>query len=417
MTTRHLYSWKGPCRIESASVSTSGAEPSCVAQHFEVYILVRCCKPVCFNTKLKEPKEFRLLRLKPRSRSNATPNDLQVVCCTIEHSIRGRTPYIALSYTWGSPEDRSTIEVGDETVSIGANLQSALQELRSESHDVLLWCDQLCINQEDDEERSYEVQQMKDIYQTAKRVVAWLGPAADDSDKVLNTLRTMGKDEVAEDYCHLLAEHKEDQTLYPIADAFRSFCQRTYWSRLWIMQEVAVARNVIFVCGSSRIEYEDLSQAVYFIEQAHFRLWEDEESALQKELSVLAQTFTCPEFSFVKGVLTRRDYTKNRELQDDNYFLQVLTMSLALEVDYTTLNVRILAIGSSLCWVLPTMRPSSKKLSITLSQAKPSTKRRLGSFSSKAMSTSLLPVSSPRHLRWHLGRLIGDSKYGDHAPV
>jgi hypothetical protein len=54
--------------------------------------------------------------------------------------------------------------------------------------------DALCINQEDNVEKGEQVQLMKAIYQGAKSVVAWLGPAADESDHLIDTLSHAGKE-------------------------------------------------------------------------------------------------------------------------------------------------------------------------------------------------------------------------------
>jgi hypothetical protein len=83
--------------------------------------------------------------------------------CYVEQALRGDTPYKALSYTWGDPNLRRCVSINGETISIGSNLQEALKELRDPSDEVVLWADQLCINQTDEEEKSSQVKQMKDI--------------------------------------------------------------------------------------------------------------------------------------------------------------------------------------------------------------------------------------------------------------
>ncbi|KAF2174174.1 hypothetical protein M409DRAFT_16443 [Zasmidium cellare ATCC 36951] len=89
--------------------------------------------------------------------------------------------YFALSYTWGDPKNRRTIEVDDRTLSITANLSRALDDFvtffRSSEPgrpNVLIWIDQLCINQKDDEEKSVQVSVAGDIYRNAQQVLVWL---------------------------------------------------------------------------------------------------------------------------------------------------------------------------------------------------------------------------------------------------
>jgi hypothetical protein len=45
--------------------------------------------------------------------------------------------------------------------------------------DKLIWIDQICINQKDDNEKASQVELMANIYKGAKRVSAYLGQAAD----------------------------------------------------------------------------------------------------------------------------------------------------------------------------------------------------------------------------------------------
>jgi hypothetical protein len=65
----------------------------------------------------------------------------------------------------------------------------ALRQLRKESDDIVLWADQLCINQDDCAEKASQIQKMGSIYERAGRVISWLGVSANDSDLVFTTLR------------------------------------------------------------------------------------------------------------------------------------------------------------------------------------------------------------------------------------
>jgi hypothetical protein len=42
------------------------------------------------------------------------------------------------------------------------------------------WVDALCIDQNNIPEKNSQVSKMKEIYEGAKKIVVWLGPAADD---------------------------------------------------------------------------------------------------------------------------------------------------------------------------------------------------------------------------------------------
>lgn len=91
-------------------------------------------------------------------------------------------PWKALSYAWGTTTTYARIKIGTGYVRISANLEAALRRLRQAYGDeapgarVRLWIDQICIDQENIQERSQQVQLMYDIYKQAEKVLVWLGP-------------------------------------------------------------------------------------------------------------------------------------------------------------------------------------------------------------------------------------------------
>ena len=93
----------------------------------------------------------------------------------------------ALSYVWGKTTNPSKIFVADLVSAVGStplehylettsNLYDALQELRDPTLPRIMWIDAVCINQDDLEERSSQVNFMAKIYSYANQVVIWLGP-------------------------------------------------------------------------------------------------------------------------------------------------------------------------------------------------------------------------------------------------
>ena len=99
-------------------------------------------------------------------------------------------PYDALSYTWGPEgEDRYIkILVQSEvyTIHIRPNLYYALRQLRSLSDQPLyIWVDALSINQEDEDEKSSQIQRMYLIYNKAEQVRIWLGLESADSGEAI----------------------------------------------------------------------------------------------------------------------------------------------------------------------------------------------------------------------------------------
>jgi hypothetical protein len=136
----------------------------------------------------KNQHEIRLIRLQPWSTQYGS------LRCKLEYASLDDNPrYNALSYTWSDEEQAQyflselTLYVNDTQLPIHPNLDSALRHLRSEVSDMVIWVDAVCINQDDPDEKSWQVGQMRRVYLQAECVLVWLGPSTDDSSKAIDT--------------------------------------------------------------------------------------------------------------------------------------------------------------------------------------------------------------------------------------
>ena len=118
-------------------------------------------------------QRFRLLRLFPRSRNAAIQAKLYE-----RHEVN---EYEALSYTWGQEDASASIALRARgclyRFQIRPNLESALKHLRYTNDVRDLWIDAICINQEDDQEKSAQVPMLARIFGQAEQVCIWLGEA------------------------------------------------------------------------------------------------------------------------------------------------------------------------------------------------------------------------------------------------
>jgi hypothetical protein len=185
--------------------------------------------------------------------------------------------YEALSYVWGSTSDPVPVIVGrptstneDATVTVTQNLASALVHLRYQNMPRTLWIDAICVNQADISERSAQVAKMGDIYRGADRVVVWLGPEADDSIFALDLLEDVGSRILNFNFRTLEFTTKEsgakpDDSLRDgerEAWALYHLLGRTYFRRLWMRQEIALAREALAVCGTRMMPWTDFHRGV-----------------------------------------------------------------------------------------------------------------------------------------------------------
>jgi hypothetical protein len=154
-------------------------------------------------------------------------------------------PYVALSYCWGTLIEKAPIALNRQAVGVTLNLHAALLRLRRKKVEYI-WVDALCINQEDKEERSIQIGRMAAIYKQAKEVVIWLGEMDDTSEVDLAMLSEVNFNTAATEVFDICS-----------ATVFQ-LLSRDYWSRMWIVQELAAASRITLLCGSFAIPWQTI---------------------------------------------------------------------------------------------------------------------------------------------------------------
>ena len=188
--------------------------------------------------------------------------------------------YEALSWSWGKDSPRYAIMVEQRSLDgrvelcrkmVSRELALALKYLRKTSCDRILWIDQICIDQENTKERNHQVQMMSLIYTQAEQVCVWLGEDSGHSTTAMQFIQT--KITKLENFDKI---SKEDGTADKW-EALLQLMQRDWFSRRWVVQEIALARDATVFCGPDSIPWKDFAVAVELfveIETATHRLSE-----------------------------------------------------------------------------------------------------------------------------------------------
>jgi hypothetical protein len=127
-----------------------------------------------------------------------------------------------------------------------------------------IWIDAICINQQDNEEKDHQVQHMGEIYRNAKLVVVWLGPSKDNSNLAMQSIPALSRTmrtipfEIPNTELHSYDLPRERN---PIWLALGYLFQREWFRRLWTFQEVALAKEILFVCGRKTVEWDPFASA------------------------------------------------------------------------------------------------------------------------------------------------------------
>ncbi|KAK7193701.1 HET-domain-containing protein [Paraphaeosphaeria sporulosa] len=221
--------------------------------------------------------EIRLIKILPGNSSVSVNDDGPIACEIISVSLKDKPQYIALSYAWGDTALTRPLILNGRLLHATASLDTALRQIRKMQlqgttyQDQLFWIDALSINQEDEIEKSWQVQRMNAIFSAARYALVWLGPSVDDSDKAMEALEHVGLqvasgsdplDNATLNTFHLLS------TMYnEFSHSVRKLLMRSWWRRIWVVQEFASARDVVFQCGDVQIAWRPCMNALEVLER------------------------------------------------------------------------------------------------------------------------------------------------------
>lgn len=152
------------------------------------------------------------------------------------------------------------MEIGSQWLAIGENLNAALLMLRNSDSARTIWVDAICINQDDVNERNHQVHIMRKIYSNAASVIVWLGPESKSSRAAMDLIITCNQSSDDE----LL--HGKENALMGLSDIF----QRSWWKRIWIVQEAVVARELVIFCGNYILPWSFISRVCVQIRRNEF---------------------------------------------------------------------------------------------------------------------------------------------------
>lgn len=265
--------------------------------------------------RLEEPGQIRIMLLKPSNDRNADlVASLETWRLDDLETNSDDLFYTALSYHWGGDSDnhivyvegddkyplengalggpahesgesendkerKSLIDSGTESVKAKRlelelkppNLSAALRELRRRTDQIALWVDAVCINQDDDLEKQYQLSIKWRIYATAGRVCAWLGPLDPNTDSAMQFIDLLSQED------NITSKTSEE---YVERWAHVLQLMRCGWfSRRCVIQGIALAKDAAVVCGAR---------------QAHWRTFSDVISMIALNFDVIREMFEDP---------------------------------------------------------------------------------------------------------------------------
>ncbi|KAK7218970.1 hypothetical protein V2G26_006973 [Clonostachys chloroleuca] len=186
-----------------------------------------------------EKRQIRVLRIRSSSFFD-DPLDGLVTVMPVDEPLG----YNTLSYVWGSSEKTKLIKIGHCLVPITANLDLALRRFRAQKTNGVIWTDAICINQADMAEKAAQVTMMRDIYKNSHMTYIYVGEH-DDDVRVDLFAKQVTSNQLGTD---------EENRLAGIA--VQTLMNQPWFSRTWVIQEVAASALSIVMFGNTTIEFQ-----------------------------------------------------------------------------------------------------------------------------------------------------------------
>jgi hypothetical protein len=237
---------------------------------------------------LLSPRTIRLLRFE-----RGTENRLS--CTLLTRALESVPGFQALSYVWGEWTEANLrwLYIDGKRLQITSNLYSALIQLQHSSSTTIpefYWADQICIDQSNARERSNQVAFMDQIFSHAAGVIVWLGRETKLMIAAFEGLRVLAAHIVENGgWEHFFQHHPTIKMQYfhqfcrlqdPCWDedavvwqALAEFTRNEWFFRLWVFQELILAKKAVFVCGSYILDSHSVLSCFNAILQSNHRLF------------------------------------------------------------------------------------------------------------------------------------------------
>jgi hypothetical protein len=207
------------------------------------------------------------------------------ITCKLENFLFDEAPeYTALSYAWGIPDDSKKIICDGKSLYITPHLHGAFYHLHALVPITKVWIDAICINQADVAEKAVQTRRMNNVYGSAQKVLAWLGKGDDNSDSAMDGIEGINQKlalilqnntaEILAFIDHWLGKDSLRSPHLPETNdsiwyALGQIYSQPWFTRLWVLQEVVLAKQIVVAYGKMRVEWNALTTLATGLVQAN----------------------------------------------------------------------------------------------------------------------------------------------------
>jgi Heterokaryon incompatibility protein (HET) len=213
--------------------------------------------------------------------------------CNVIHSKREYTgykneSYEVVSYAWESQQPSRILECQGRVIFITPTVESFLRHIRKGHWSIRLWIDAVCLNQKDSVEKGQQIYNIGEIYREARKCLIWLGEER-KHDSELFAFFDLGFhcgafDDLARESSWFGSNYYNsrniqggrgaknvhfDLTTYrgSLVNILAPF-RRPWFTRRWILQEVALSKRKVVRCGSVALQWDIFVSGIRYLERA-----------------------------------------------------------------------------------------------------------------------------------------------------
>lgn len=305
--------------------------------------------------------QFRVLILQPGKDFE------QVQCRLVTLDFNDSPEYEALSYAWGDPAQTHSILCNGRKVGIPENLHAALWHLRHSDKPRIVWVDALCIDQQDLDERGHQVKLMKEIYSRASKVTVWIGKETEDLYESFKLLERLAAWESYKPEFILKVRSRWTRVGLDFSQAtannqYTLICwqplikllEETWFRRVWVIQEVANASNVVVTCGRKTLDWRLLAVVIRDLQHNGIVAELFSEHARASAHSIIEMESTRRDLNHhssrpLLSVLLATAYCECSDLRDKIFAVLSLANADGIEPDYRASVARVYQDFASWC--------------------------------------------------------------------
>ncbi|CAI6335624.1 unnamed protein product [Periconia digitata] len=189
-------------------------------------------------------QEVRLVVLFPGQQSDDILIDI------VHVNLMDRPSYEATSYAWANQEADASLSQSvycrGRYIPVTKNCEAALRCLRRKGRKRYLWVDAISIDQGNIAERNHQVAFMSEIYRRASQVLIYLGGSTEETNTIFDYLNgdALALHQIKRDKVHLVV---------------KAFVNLRWFSRVWVLQEVAFAQLATIIAGDRTAQWTSVS--------------------------------------------------------------------------------------------------------------------------------------------------------------